>query len=234
VLPLTAPELRDTIEKPAALVGLKFEAGIVDRLIAEMLGEPAALPLLQFTLLKLWDHRQRSRITWAAYNEVGSGRLAVARRADAFYRNLTPDEQSTARRVLLYLARPLRSADATSRHIRLDTLLGLGEPHDRVVRIVEKLRQARLVRIGDDGTPGSARVEIAHEALVRNWPTLVDWLEDERSALSVRRRPRSCSSARWRWASASAWAWRTSRCWFSSTAARLACTNTGRAGSKPR
>jgi WD40 repeat protein len=186
VLPLTAPELRDTIEKPAALVGLKFEAGIVDRLIAEMLGEPAALPLLQFTLLKLWDHRQRSRITWAAYNEVGSGRLAVARSADAFYRNLTPDEQSTARRVLLYLARPLRSADATSRHIRLDTLLGLGEPHDRVVRIVEKLRQARLVRV-DEGAPGGARVEIAHEALVRNWPTLVGWLDAEQSALEIRR-----------------------------------------------
>src|SRR5690349_16684284 len=54
VTPLTAAELRDAIERPAALVGLKFEEGVVDVLIRDILGEPAALPLLQFTLLKLW------------------------------------------------------------------------------------------------------------------------------------------------------------------------------------
>lgn len=59
--------LRETIERPAELVGLKFESGVVDELVKEMLGEPAGLPLLQFTLLKLWEQRLRNRVTREAY-----------------------------------------------------------------------------------------------------------------------------------------------------------------------
>jgi hypothetical protein len=84
VTPLNAGELREAIEKPAEAVGLRFEDGVVDQLIGEMLGEPAALPLLQFTLLKLWERRQRNRVTREAYTQVGGGRLALARSADEF------------------------------------------------------------------------------------------------------------------------------------------------------
>jgi hypothetical protein len=57
VTPLSAAELREAIEQPAEAVGLKFQAGVVDALLQDILGEPAGLPLLQFTLLKLWEHR---------------------------------------------------------------------------------------------------------------------------------------------------------------------------------
>ncbi|MBP5975383.1 hypothetical protein HW132_22270 [Brasilonema sp. CT11] len=63
VTAMDASELRDAIEKPAELVGLKFEEGLIDTLLHDVLGEPAALPLLQFTLLKLWDNRERNRVT---------------------------------------------------------------------------------------------------------------------------------------------------------------------------
>ncbi len=68
VTPLSAAELRQAIEQPAALIGLKFESGLIDQLLQDVLGEPAALPLLQFTLLKLWEARDHNRITWEAYN----------------------------------------------------------------------------------------------------------------------------------------------------------------------
>src|SRR5262245_42432031 len=76
---LDAVELRDAIERPAALVGLRFENGIVDELLRELLGEPAGLPLLQFALLKLWERRERNRVTWRAYRQLGGARLALAR-----------------------------------------------------------------------------------------------------------------------------------------------------------
>ncbi|MCP4515556.1 MAG: ATP-binding protein, partial [Delftia sp.] len=78
VTPLSAGELREAIEHPAELVGLKFEAGVVDALVQDILGEPAALPLLQFTLLKLWEARQRNLVTWEAYRRLGGGRQALA------------------------------------------------------------------------------------------------------------------------------------------------------------
>ena len=61
---------------------MKFEDGLVDRLVKEILGEPAGLPLLQFTLLKLWGLRERNRITLEAYRKIGGGRQALARTAD--------------------------------------------------------------------------------------------------------------------------------------------------------
>src|SRR5207249_2250262 len=62
--PPTSGELREMIVKPAELVGLKFEEGLIDSLLNDLLGEPAPLLLLQFTLLGLWDNRSRNRITW--------------------------------------------------------------------------------------------------------------------------------------------------------------------------
>jgi WD40 repeat protein/cytoskeletal protein RodZ len=186
--PLSAAELRETIERPAMMVGLKFETGVVDSLLQDILGEPAALPLLQFTLLKLWEHRSRNRVTLDAYQRLGGGRLALARSADEFYAGLIPEEQVTARRILLRMVRPGDGLEVTSNRIRRTTLYQASEATDRIDRVLQKLIQARLVRVTGGETPEDEQIEVAHEALVRNWPTLVDWLEDERSALNVRRR----------------------------------------------
>ncbi|MDX2241453.1 MAG: hypothetical protein NW224_12280 [Leptolyngbyaceae cyanobacterium bins.302] len=191
VNPLDAGELREAIEKPAELVGLKFEEGLVDALLNDVLGEPAALPLLQFTLLKLWDHRDHNRVTWEAYQRLGGGRLALSRSADEFYNNLIPEEQVTVKRILLRMVRPGDGLEVTSNRIQRKELYRTGEAHDRVDRVLEKLIQARLIRLTqgetlDDAQVDDAQVEVAHEALVRNWSRLVDWLEDERVALRQR------------------------------------------------
>jgi WD40 repeat protein len=188
VTPLSAGELREAITQPAAAVGLKFEAGVIEALLQEILGEPAALPLLQFTLLKLWENRERNRVTQAAYLKVGGGRLALARSADAFFAALIPEEQTTARRILLRMVRPGDGLEITSSRIRRDDLYQGGEDPGRVERVLAKLVAARLVRLTAGETPGDDQVEVAHEALVRNWPTLVDWLEEEKVAIATRRR----------------------------------------------
>lgn len=188
VTPLSAGDLREAIEKPAAQVGLKFASGLVDTLLQDILGEPAALPLLQFTLLKLWERRERNRVTWEAYHTIGGGRLALARSADELYNNLIPEEQMTARRILLRMVRPGTGLEVTSNRIRRADLYHSGEDPGRVDRVLNKLIAACLVRLTEGKTAEDAQVEVAHEALVRNWPTLVDWLEDERETLRRRQR----------------------------------------------
>lgn len=188
LLPLNASEMREAIERPAELVGLKFEKGVVDALLHDMLGEPAALPLLQFSLLKLWDARDRNRVTWQAYQRIGGGRQALARCADTFYNSLIPEDQVTARRILMRMVRPGEGLEITSNRIRRDQFYRAGEARDRVDRVLDRLIAARLVRLTPGDTPESAQIEVAHEALVRNWPTLVEWLEDERAAIATRRR----------------------------------------------
>ena len=188
VTPLNAAELRDAIEKPAEAVGLKFEEGIVEALLHDILGEPAALPLLQFTLYKLWQHRDRNRITWEAYRRLGGGRLALARSADELYDSLIPEEQVTARRILLRLVRPGEGLEVTSNRIRRDALYQTGEARDRVNRVLQRLLDAQLLRVTEGDTSADVQVEVAHEALVRNWPRLVEWLDEERERLRERLR----------------------------------------------
>lgn len=186
--PLSAAELREAIERPAEGIGLRFESGVVEALLQDILGEPAALPLLQFTLLKLWEHRERNRITLAAYRKVGGGRLALANAADALYASLIPEDQVTARRILLRMVRPGEGLEVTSNRIRRADLLALGEDPGRVERVLHKLVEAHLVRLTTGDSRADDQLEVAHEALVRNWPTLVEWLEDERVALRQRQR----------------------------------------------
>ncbi|UBF28522.1 NACHT domain-containing protein [Kovacikia minuta CCNUW1] len=186
VTALDAGELRETIEKPAEMVGLKFEEGLVDALLADVLGEPAALPLLQFTLLKLWDNREYNRVTWEAYRRLGGGRLALAKSADEFYNSLIPEEQLTVKRILLRMVRPTEGLEVTSNRIPRKELYLSGEAHDRVDRVLDKLIQVRLVRLTEGETSDDTQVEVAHEALIRNWPRLIDWLEDERLGLRQR------------------------------------------------
>lgn len=188
VTPLGSPELREAIVRPAELVGLKFEDGVVDALLHDILGEPAGLPLLQFTLLKLWESRERNRVTWEAYRRLGGGRLALARSADDFYNSLIPQEQVTARRILLRMVRTSERLEVTSSRIQRKELHRAGEDPGRVNRVLDKLVDARLVRLTPGETREEDQFEVAHEALVRNWPTLVEWLEQERAEITTRRR----------------------------------------------
>ena len=188
ITPLTAGELREAIEAPAARIGLKFEEGVVNALLSDTLGEPAALPLLQFTLLKLWEKRERNRVTWEAYKKLGGGRQALAHSADRFYNRLIPEEQVTMRRILLKMVRPGEGLEVTSNRVPRASLYQKSEANDRIDRVLERLIKARLVRASEGDMAADNQVEIAHEALVRNWPLLVEWLEQDRVELRQRQR----------------------------------------------
>ena len=188
VTAMNAGELRSAIEKPAEAIGLKFEDGLVDTLIREILGEPAALPLLQFALLQLWENRERSRITWEAYRHIGGVMAALENTAEALYTSMIPEDQITTRRLMLRLVQPGQGLEVTRNRVRRRTLYQTGEAQDRVDRVLDKLAQAQLVHLSAGASPEDDQIEVAHEALVRNWLRLVDWLDEERIHLRQRHR----------------------------------------------
>ncbi len=188
VTAMNASELHDAIEQPAEAIGLKFEDGLIEALVREIVGEPAALPLLQFALLQLWDNRERNRITWDAYRRLGGVMEALDHTADSLYNDLLPEEQNTVRRILLRLVRPGTGVEFTRSRATRRSLYQSGEANDRIDRVLEKLVDARLLRQTDGPNRDNDQFEVAHEALVRNWPRLVEWLEDERVVLRHRLR----------------------------------------------
>ena len=175
--PLSAVELREAVEKPAQSIGLKLESGLVAKLVDDVLGEPAALPLLQFTMLRLWQERDHNRITLAGYARVGRSREALARAADKLYGNLLPEDQVIMRKILLRMVRPAAGEETTRRRVAMAELRQIGHAPQNVDRVLGKLLEARLVRRCGE------TVDVAHEALIRNWPQFVAWLDEKRAEL---------------------------------------------------
>ena len=186
VMPLTAAELREAIERPAEQIGLKFEQGVVEALVHDILGEPAALPLLQFTLLQLWERREHNRVTLHAYRELGGGRLALTRSADKFMESLVPEDRVMADRIFMRLVRPGNGQDNVANRVRRQSLYNIG-PSQHVNRVLDKLIEGRLIRLTGD-SEADTEVEIAHEALVRNWDRLVMLLDRDRERITTGRR----------------------------------------------
>src|SRR5262249_22553705 len=183
----------------AGVCGLKFEPGVIDRLLQELLGEPAGLPLLQFTLLRLWEERHRNRVTAAAYDRVGGGRQALARTADAIYDAMLPEDQATARRIFLMVGRAVADRhEATRTRVARARFFEHGDDPGRVARVLDRLLSARLLRQTAGPQEPEPRVEVAHEALVRNWPRLAEWLQEAQTPPGERRPPRAQARARGR------------------------------------
>jgi formylglycine-generating enzyme required for sulfatase activity/archaellum biogenesis ATPase FlaH len=185
---MNAAELRDSIEQPAQSVGLKFDDELINTIIREILGEPAALPLLQFALLKLWDNRERNRITWDAYRRIGGVMEALENTAEEIYTNMLPEEQVTTKRIMMRLVQPSQGLEVTRARISRRSLYQAGEATDRVDRALQKWIDAHLIHLTKGDTKEEDQLEVAHEALVRNWPRMVDWLDEERILLRHRQR----------------------------------------------
>jgi WD40 repeat protein/DNA-binding SARP family transcriptional activator len=176
----TAAEVRRAVEHPARLAGLQLEVGLSDALVDDAGDEPGSLPLLSTALTELWECRDGRRLTLEAYVDSGGLRGAVARIAERAYDGLDEADRAAARVLLLRLAGPGEGDAVTRRRVPLTELDGLPDP--RVRAVVEPLAVARLL------TVDAGHVEVAHEALFREWPRLRAWLEEHAAARRVQRR----------------------------------------------
>ena len=180
--PMREAEIRRAIELPAAKAGLTLETGLVSRILDDLGDEPGGLPLLSHALLETWTRRQDHTMSVQSYVESGGVRGAIARTADAVYERLEPEQQEVAKRIFLRLAEPGRGTEDTRRRASLSELLPGGEEQDAVEEVLDILARARLVTVGLDA------VEVAHEALIREWPLLRRWLDEDREGLQIHRR----------------------------------------------
>jgi WD40 repeat protein/DNA-binding SARP family transcriptional activator len=169
VTPLAGDALRQAIEEPARLAGLRLEHGLVELLVRDCEGEPGGLPMLSHALVETWRRRDGATLTVEGYRASGGIRGAVARSADRLYDGLPAVERSTLRAVLLRLVTP--SLDGDPVRCRVPSRNLLGDPQRE--RVVGLLVRARLVTAEDES------FEVAHEALARAWPRLRSWLDED-------------------------------------------------------
>jgi WD40 repeat protein/basic membrane lipoprotein Med (substrate-binding protein (PBP1-ABC) superfamily)/transcriptional regulator with XRE-family HTH domain len=177
-------ELRRAIEEPARRGRWELEAGLVDLLLRDVGQEPGALPLLSHALFETWQRRRGRTLTISGYISSGGVRGAIAETAETVFTDrFTREQQAIARRIFLRLTELSDEASTadTRRRANFNELILKPEEAPATHDVLKKLADARLIITSEDSA------EVAHEALIREWPTLRGWLEENREGLRLHR-----------------------------------------------
>lgn len=171
--PMNREELTEAIGRPAQQLEVTFETGLVERILKDVENQPGNLPLLEFALTELWNKRTDKQLTHKIYEGIGEVEGALARHADEKYGNLTEEEKEKVRRIFIQLVRPGEGTEDT-RRVAMKAELG-----EQSWALVKQLADARLV-VTSRNLASQETVEVVHEALIRNWGELREWMNTNR------------------------------------------------------
>ena len=172
--PMKPEELQAAIAQPAALMKVELESGLTGKLIDDLGNQPGRLPLLEFTLSLLWEKHEKWYLTHKAYAEIGGLEKALAKYADNVINPLSAINKEKAERIFIQLIRPGEGTEDTKRKATR------GEVGEDNWALVEELANHRLVVTGWDESGKQETVEIVHEALIREWGMLREWIKRNR------------------------------------------------------
>ncbi len=182
------------IEEPAARYGIQIEPGLVEAMIDDAPGEDA-LPLLAFALQRLWkQYSAEKRLQRTGYDSIGKLSGMIDDASERALAGLDPERDEP-------LAKPVgREIETLAAHIfipRLAQISDSGAPIRRVAAVqrfdaaartlIDNFIRWRLLVAKPAPEPGSATVEVAHEAIFRSWARLQNWIEQERSRMQILR-----------------------------------------------
>jgi WD40 repeat protein len=185
---LNAQDLRDIITLPALDVGLTLQDGLAERIVTDALAtDPGrlapvtVLPLLELTLQQLWQRRQNRVLTHEAYQRVGGITGALTSWCGAAIEQLPADQRAVARRILTALVRPAdveHHIPAVRQQVPVTALRRLAAASDAAFdEVLADLTDHRIVSTRN--ARGVPVAELVHEAMIREWPDLRDWVIDD-------------------------------------------------------
>lgn len=181
VLPLSTIELESAIRKPAERVGVGFETGLVETIIQDVRDQPGALPLLQYALRELFERRAGTQLNLATHEQIGGIAGAIGKRANDVYEQLTPQARTTARQTFLRLVNLGEGTEDTRRRLLREEVIELPYIDD----VLDAYGAARLLTFDYDPITREPTLELAHEALIRSWEQLREWLNIARDELRI-------------------------------------------------
>ncbi|MBL7493162.1 hypothetical protein [Frankia sp. AgW1.1] len=186
--PMRRDEIRAAVVRPATAVGLTVSPALVELILDDLAADEDAgdagsgsLPLLAHALRATWERRAAGTLTVDAYRAVGRLGGALAKTAASWSTGRDAAGQETAQGLLLGLVRVGEVGEATRRPRPRAALLS-EVPAPGAPGVLDALIRGRLVEADEN------RVQLTHEALVRAWPRLREWVELDRAGALVRQR----------------------------------------------
>ena len=180
--PLAIPKrdaLKEMIVRPAERAGIEFEVGLIERMLDDVGHEPGNLALLAYALDELNKMDDDGILTSDEYNQLNGVQGAIGTRAEAVWGKLELEET-----ILHQLFLHLIEVDERGTATRQRTMVR----HDDSVQIhnlIEAFVQARLLIKDRDLKTNAETIEVAHEAILREWKRLVDWIEKRQADFRV-------------------------------------------------
>ena len=187
ILPMIKEELVQAITEPARQAGISIETGLTEDLLEDLEQSSGKLPLLQYTLTELWHRQQDNQLRLSIYHQLGGVTGTLKQQADQVFASFTPEQQRTVEHIFLNLTQIGEGAEYTRRRVTQANLVSSQYPKTQVVEVIQRLADANLVVTdGQDERlqkAYGATVDVVHEALIRNWPRLRKWLDDNHALL---------------------------------------------------
>ena len=184
---MSPAELERAIVAPADQAGLVVEPRLLAEMIADVADRPGALPLLQYALTELAERPDGRTLTLDAYRRIGRVSGALARRAEALFEPMNERARDACQQLFLRLVTLGEGTEDTRRRVRRSELATLADP-ETMDAVIETFGRHRLLSFDRDPDTSEPTVEIAHEALLREWARLRGWIDDAREALRQRAR----------------------------------------------
>ena len=196
VLPISAPELEAAIVRPAAGAGVSVEPELIAEIVADVSNQPGALPLFEFVLTEMFDQRTSNMLTLTGYMQLGGLRGALSRKGDELFESLDHEQQDAARQVFLRLVTLGEGTEDTRRRVHRREVEALEIDQGATAAVLQSFGDARLLSFDRDAVGNEPTVEVAHEALLREWPRLREWIDESRHELHTHQ-TLTAASAEW-------------------------------------
>ncbi len=194
VTPLRDDEVREIVSAPAGSVGVGVEPELVATFVARTQGRASNLPMIQYALTDLFDRAGGDTLTLQGLEAAGGIGGALAGRADDTFEQLAEGQRTAVRQVFLRLVH----IDADGTTFRRRAQMVELDAFDPDLSVIDAFLRARLLTV-DRTRNGERTVEIAHEAILREWPTLRSWVDEAADSI---RRHRQLAEAAQEWTSA--------------------------------
>ena len=206
VLPLSSAELERAITGPGGRMGVELGPGLLAEIVADVADQPGALPLLQYALTELFERREGDLLSREAYHAIGGVLGALGRRAEELFQGLEEEGREAARQLFLRLITLGEGTEDTRRRVLRTELAAIECPEDSAEpvqmnpevldNVIDLYGRHRLLTFDRDPVMRGPTVEVAHEALLREWGRLRRWLDASREDLRTHRRL-TAAAAEW-------------------------------------
>ncbi len=187
IMPLGTASLERAIRGPVERLAVTYEQGLVEKIITDMKYQAGALPLLQYALTELFDQRESRIITHDVYQKIGGAVGALANRADEIYNDLNDESKQLTRQMLMRLVTLGEGVEDTRRRVTHSELLSIADHSEAMEEIIELFADYRLLSLDHDSQTRQPTVEVAHEAILREWELLHGWINESRTELRLQR-----------------------------------------------